>query len=623
MFFTLLVSVILFNHIWTNVAAADSCANFVVDSYYDHGFGIVTYDIPFNSSITEIADVLHNDTVDFNTVGLPIYYFIYDLSIDVEVTDTSAPFLTLVYPGKMTGRMYASNMALVYQGFFVPPETGDYTFTIDEASSNAGATVYVYDNRDMYCCQDMDNNAWMSKASQVTYIPSDSRYQTQSVTVNLEAGLGYLLVYAYTNFAGDAVFKTSVTFPFGETTTNFTNYIYTLFKDFYCDVVNDTSSVITLGTEAYTTTYSTTEITNIYTGEILGAPYTSIDTIYYIMTPAAVSSSSEIATSRSILPSISSSSIITSSTSISSSLARSSDTSLTSSSSYIITSMASSVILSSASNLLPSSVISSNIMPSLSSESYPTNSSYNGITSSSSSSVSTYIKSATLSTRATSESAQSNRGEISVAPSKTISYSSTSIPFSNSSIVSGSMSEEGSTSLKFSVSSTGSSGTNSKEHPSNLRTYAAPESQSYKSGEEEENSRSSSTYTDQYGETKIIIVDCSTKSNDNNAIFTSSGNGYISNINSNENPVVSTVSGNHNEATQITEILATAQDSLSSSKNNFSHSTEATVTVNLQTFDSSSPSASIHIQQIPNIAGRSVTSFVLSIMSLLIELFIL
>ncbi|KAG0661745.1 hypothetical protein C6P45_001270 [Maudiozyma exigua] len=625
MLFTLLVSVFLFNRIWTNFAFADSCANFVVNSYWDNGFGMVTYGIPFNSSIDEIADVLYNSTVNFNTEGTPIYYYLYDISIDIKVTDTSKPFIASLYPGTGMGVDSVSNIALVYQGFFVAPEAGDYTFTIDDVGVNAGASIYIYNNRDMYCCNDMDNYAWLSKTSQVTYIPSDSRYQTQSVTVNLEAGVGYLIEYAYTNFAGDVVFKTSVTFPSGETTTNFTNYIYTLFNDFYCDVVNDTSSVIALGTETYTTTYSTTEITNIYTGEILGAPYTSIDTIYYIMTPAAVSSSSEIpsssdiATSSSTLPAVSSSSIITSSDSISSSGARTSDTSLISSSS----SMTSSVLLSSVSNLLPSSVISSSVMSSLSSRLHSTNSSYNGITSKSSSSASTDSKSSIIRTSATSDSVQSTRSEMSVIHSKNISYSSTSIPFSNSSIVSGSMSEEGSTSLTVSVSSTESSGTNSKEHSSNLRASAAPESQSYKSSKgQEENSRSTSTYTDQYGETKIIIIDCSTKSNIKSTQPTSSDNGYISNIDSNGNIVASTVSSNHNEATDVTGILATAQDSLSSSKNNLGHSTEATVTVYQQIFDGSSSSASIHIQQTPNIAGRSVTSFVLS-MSLLIEFFIL
>lgn len=190
MHFSSLLAALLFNWFWVNAASADNCANFVADSYFNEGVSIETYEIPRNSDLSEIANVLHNNTIDLNTVATPAYDYIYDLSINISVAGTDKAYPAEIYPGRMTGKLYIPKFSVEYQGFFVPPETGDYTFTIDNVGSGGGAAIYIFDNLDMYCCDDTDNTAWLSKTSQVTYIPSDSKYQTQSMTVNLQGGHG-------------------------------------------------------------------------------------------------------------------------------------------------------------------------------------------------------------------------------------------------------------------------------------------------------------------------------------------------------------------------------------------------------------------------------------------------
>lgn len=129
-----------------------------------------------------------------------------------------------------------------------------------------------------------------------------------------------------------------------------------------------------------------------------------------------------------------------------------------------------------------------------------------------------------------SQGVQSRKDGVYTIRSEDISSSSSSIQFSNSSSVSGSISIGISNSVTLSIS-TGSTETNSEEQSSNLRTYPVSESESYKSsGRQKEISRSTSAYTDTYGPTKTIIVDCSTKSNNNDAQFTSTNNAYISNV---------------------------------------------------------------------------------------------
>lgn len=438
---------------------------------------------------------------------------------------------------------------------------------------------------------------------------------------------GYSIDNAFTNFKGDVIFKTSITLPSGETTTDFTNYIYTTFDSFHCKIANETSSVITLGTEAYTTTYSTTEITNVFTGDILGAPYTSVDTIHYIMTPAAISSSSlipsssDIATSSSVPSTISSLSVTVSSSIRSSSVVRTSDVYYSSSISSMKSSMELFVVSSSVSNSLPSSVTSSHDTLSLTSDSSSTTSHYSGTSTSQVNSFITSNRSYISRTIVSSQSFQSKKDGVSTMSSEVTSYSSSSIQFSNSSSIFGSI-YTGSVNSIILSTSRGSSRSNSEEQSSNIWAYPVSESESHKSSErQKEISRSTSTYADEHGVTKTVIVDCATKSNNNDAQFTSTSNVYISNvIDGNGNTIISTISNKQDATTQVIEIPSSRKENFSSSGNKISDNTKATVTVKQQTSNSPSSSPSLYVQQIPNIAGRSIGSLVICIMSLMIQL---
>ncbi|GMM57373.1 hypothetical protein DAKH74_039890 [Maudiozyma humilis] len=253
-----------------------------------------------------------------------------------------------------------TNNTIVFNSWFTPVTTGEYTFSIDTA--NDAAAIYIYDNQDMLCCDDMDLVGWLSKTVEVINIPTDPEHTTGPKSITLEAGKNYLFFIVYVNFSGDAELSISITDPSGQVISDLGPYIG-FPQDATCDFIRRTSMVYSLGADSITTTYSTSYRTTTFLIPGDKLLVTEIETIYYILTPAA-SSSSEIIPSSSDIQSSSSRELLTS---YDSSVIESTSETITSTS-EVLSSFDSSVIEISSDIITSTSEVFTSVDPSSSSE---------------------------------------------------------------------------------------------------------------------------------------------------------------------------------------------------------------------------------------------------------------
>ncbi|KAG0655879.1 hypothetical protein C6P45_002830 [Maudiozyma exigua] len=372
---------------------------------------------------------------------------------------------------------------------------------------------------------------------------------------------------------------TSMTLPSGQVVTDFTGYIYLSYDGFECGVGNSTSSILSEWTGTYATTYSTDIVSNEGTGvPIGGIPYTEVETIYYILTPAAISSSSSTIES--------SSEILTSSSSLSE---YSSDTFSSSSSSSEESPYNSSAPPSSSSEELSSvqtsrtsSEISSTLVSSDSVESSEGKTSLSNIVTSSENDISGMSDSSSqdkdTSTTGLSETSLSKNLDISTDVASSV--STVSIGFTNS-------------------STTDHSESRSTDFASTTSTQ--PSSSIIKSKENTEfnndDSILTSTYTDIFGLTRTITL----KYGDHNIV--ESG----------------TTITNHNEASKTNQNAGIPKESHSIMTLVGQNGDSYTI-VQIQS-GGTSTSASVNIQPAPNVATRYTVGLLISVISLTFQLF--
>ena len=327
MLLELLFNTFLFYSNYVLAVSADTCAMLQPTEFLERGFSRSAQTITVNGTIavtpSELDGYLKSMMADRENIDSgSTFNATFDLRNSVE----GDPNYEYLFPDHVTKAR--SEFAAMYFAVIVPSETGEYIFTVNEVSD--GAAVYIFDDRDVYCCEDMlingDEN--VNKSSHFYYIPDDPEYQTNSIKVNLEAGMFYFFAYSYVSHESVAVLKTSITTPSGQVLTDFKDTIHSDITEYTCKISNVTSSLVSQWTDTYTTTYSTTTITTEKTGSF-GLPYTEIDTFYYVLTPSATSSSSlfvssstmpsSVYTSNSVSTRLSSEGLSTSSATVSSS----------------------------------------------------------------------------------------------------------------------------------------------------------------------------------------------------------------------------------------------------------------------------------------------------------------
>ncbi|GMM55128.1 hypothetical protein DAKH74_017440 [Maudiozyma humilis] len=246
-------------------------------------------------------------------------------SFYVPITQGGAPEI-----GTILGRdVDISNMIAEVGGFFVPTETGSYTFDLDYTGTVLG---FIIRDIGVDCVKEpsvnVDTYGNLYFAQDVAAGPEYT--SSISHTLTLTAGQTYDIGYYYTSKVNTTFHNTqpavslnfTMTLPNGQVVTDFTDYItsgYDNSRAFFCQY-NETDISLSTWSESYTSTYST----DIYT-VTPGVSATGTDAItrvvesYYVLVPSSTSSSVLSSSSSEILSSTSTSSDFSSSTVISSS----------------------------------------------------------------------------------------------------------------------------------------------------------------------------------------------------------------------------------------------------------------------------------------------------------------
>lgn len=270
-----------------------------------------------------------------------------ELSFDIPATSDTAPEEGTLFEQDTT----PTNFTLFAESFFIAPENGDYTFSIDSLSANSGAAWFIFDNADTYCCDDLDLLNYLPSAKSAYFIGNDPCNSTKSVTVQFQANHTYEIVLTYANTRGDAQLDVSVELPSGEKVTEMTSMFGFSVKSPWCGDNHQQFFNITKTDVPTSTTYSTSfsETTIVSAGFSVRQLYTYYQVYGPLTEPPSTSYSS-------------SSSICTVS---------SSSSSFPSSSSSYISSLSSSSIAVSSSSSVPESTLSSHSTDSLSASEGP------------------------------------------------------------------------------------------------------------------------------------------------------------------------------------------------------------------------------------------------------------
>ena len=636
----LLSSLLLFANYVIAAASYPTCAMYRrTELSEEHSFFSKIYELSYTEPVGQIYDELLSYQTKDGLGGGEIRGS-YDVSFNISIPPGE------VYRGNFQGKenVLLSHMVATFFTELIVPETGEYTFSFDGVSD--GAAMFILDDLDKLCCENFGNTLLqgIDAFSKFFYIPEDPNYQTKSITFNLVAGMVYELLFSYVNHGGDAIFVPTMTTPSGEVTTNFKGYIYDT-NDGFCEIGNSTSSsVVSQWSETYATT-STTIMTNVKTVTEMGLPYTEIETVYYVMTPAPTSaSSSEAAVPSSLL----SSSFLSESTLASSSVillsvektsAVSSQQSSTTSSSVSLSSEKSSLTPSSTippftsssttSHFTSSSAISETALSANKTERVSSTVSdavtSSVVSSSEEASVSSFTQSSKIlssvhtvlsnldgdsSTKQLTKSAMSsvfNNATSGSTTSTSVSMSSNANVFSNSSITEGSTRSSTNYPLTKSTQSISSAESSGDAGQSGSENYLT-----------------TSTYTDVYGMTRTTTVRCSTQSGDINPTSESHmPEVTVVTVTSCSNKKCETVVSTVTHPTDLTKTTVTGklnQQGAATSPEYSGASAVASVAVQLQSSRGSS-SATHTVQQAPNAAGKYTVGLLFSIVPIAFPLF--
>ena len=283
--------------------SADTCQMFDTGGMSSFFTSVNTFDTPFTQDKSTLYSFLTSQTETFIGSLYGNARTFTGLNFHTIADDPAQPqqgqFLYTI--------SWFTNITIGLYNFFTPAETGEFTFSIDTASD--AAALYIFDNQDVMCCDDMNFLSWIPRAVNVINIPTDPEHTTGPKSASLEAGKNYLFVIVYVNFSGDAELSISVTDPSGKNISDLGPYM-TFPIEPTCDYVRRTSMIYSLGTDSVTSTYSTSYRTSTLSVQGADFPVTEVETIYYILTPAA-SSSSDIPSSSSIFQHSSSSELLT------------------------------------------------------------------------------------------------------------------------------------------------------------------------------------------------------------------------------------------------------------------------------------------------------------------------
>lgn len=285
-----LYCVLLFNALAVQAAKSDTCMLAHLSGPPKTGILAAIGNVTFNTDKSDLFMLSLDLVGNFNNGFYPTSEGVVEnINFNITAPDPALPYTAELLPGLSPAEISVSNFYLTSNALFFPDETGNYTFSVNDVSDYGG--IFIYNNLDLYCCDDLNYEKYEGRRVQAVNIPSVPEQSTPSQTVYMEAGRYYYVYFLYINLSGDAYFEPSVTFPSGKVVTDFSNYFGNDVSQITCGERISASTVYTEWDGTWTKTYET-----VILSENIGVgfgyyPYTDIQAVYYVMTPTTPSSS--------------------------------------------------------------------------------------------------------------------------------------------------------------------------------------------------------------------------------------------------------------------------------------------------------------------------------------------
>lgn len=331
-FVNFLLTVVLINLPWTNADDGADSAGYPIVQIVTDRQGMVG--LAMSYGLGDLNQLLTN--LELVTYLNTLLYSNYEGSDVLNYLTKNASFYVPITQGGASenGTVLSSEVDITYMvaaaaGYFVPPETGSYTFDIDYTGTMMGLVI-----RDLgiNCATDFLLNVdYMGNLYYVQDMAEGPDYTSSfSHTLTLTAGQTYDIGYYYINIVNTTFHNTqravsvnfTMTLPNGEVVRDLTDYIrsgYSNSPAIVCQY-NETDSSLSTWSESYTSTYSTDIHTVTPQQGAKGTDaVTRVVESYYVLVPSSTSSSVLSSSSSVILSSSSISSDLPSSSAISSS----------------------------------------------------------------------------------------------------------------------------------------------------------------------------------------------------------------------------------------------------------------------------------------------------------------
>ncbi|CCD25888.2 uncharacterized protein NDAI_0G01120 [Naumovozyma dairenensis CBS 421] len=140
-----------------------------------------------------------------------------------SLTIKVSPSIFTAYMATVYGKLILANAFVAEAtGYFVPPTTGTYTFSLSSSDDVVG--FFLDTDKAFNCCGDGTS---VPVAPTTLQLFQQTPTTTGSVKLTLTQGVPYPIKYVYLNRQGDGAFNPSFTDPAGTSHTDWTGYIIT------------------------------------------------------------------------------------------------------------------------------------------------------------------------------------------------------------------------------------------------------------------------------------------------------------------------------------------------------------------------------------------------------------
>ncbi|GMM55126.1 hypothetical protein DAKH74_017420 [Maudiozyma humilis] len=250
------------------------------------GFDLSLYHYPFSDMTAGAGKCYSNDyqTTEYQQGGYATFggglfgtaEGIEDLSLDIKLNSHCRPVKgDLPSNYNYAEQIDVSNFTMLLTGYFMPQETGKYTFTLyaDDLAYMSFGAGNAFD-----CCG-MEESVSDPEAFDLIVIWKSNDNYSGQVSYTLEGGVYYPLRILFANRDYHSFLKLTFEDPNGNVYTDFTNHIFQ-FPDEADGCPNNIKETTTVWSETYTSTTATSVYITTGTDGIV-----TTETLYVIATP--------------------------------------------------------------------------------------------------------------------------------------------------------------------------------------------------------------------------------------------------------------------------------------------------------------------------------------------------